>query len=63
MSCDPFDPRQAEAFMLVGTLRHQDGQYESVALEEIDVEASRQLVDGEWQPIEGGRVSFSLRDP
>jgi len=65
MTCTPFDPTLAEAFELVGTLKvvSRDGSREELRLEDLDLEASRQLVDGEWVSIETGSFTVTLRTP
>jgi hypothetical protein len=65
MTCTPFDPTLAEAFELVGTLRviSQNENHKELRLEDLDLEASRQLVNGEWIPIETGSFTINLRSP
>jgi hypothetical protein len=65
MTCTPFDPTLGEAFEIMGTLKvvFRNGSHEELRLEDLDLEASRQLVDGEWIPIETGSFTITLRTP
>ena len=63
--CRPFDPQRAEAFELVGRLRVQSinpNAYHLI-LDNLDIEASRQLIDGNWVPIPTETVTITLRTP
>lgn len=65
LTCSPFDPFQAEALELVGTLRvvHQDGKLCRLLLDDIKPEESLQLVGGEWKPISVGAFTRALVTP
>ena len=65
MICRPFDPRSADALELVGRLRVQrvDGSSYHLILDDLDLEASRQLVAGQWKPISTETVTITLREP
>lgn len=55
------NPKTIEAFEFVGKLRTRD-QQDSVELilEDIDLKASRQLIDGEWGPIPTGDFTYNF---
>ena len=60
-TCEPFDPSQAQAFELRGTLHSaQAGKKDILWLSGIDVARSRQLINGEWQPIRAGKFTIPL---
>ena len=65
LTCSPFDPFQAEALELVGTLQavYQNGKLCRLLLGDIKLEESLQLVSGEWKPISVGTFSRSLVTP
>lgn len=65
MVCTPFDPTCAEAFEFVGRLRiaEWNENNKQLWLEDLDLEASRQLIDEEWVPIQTGRFTITLRTP
>jgi hypothetical protein len=57
MKCQPLDPRTFggwDSLRLVGTLEveYWNEQATSIKLADIDIEASQQLVDGVWRPIQ-----------
>ena len=68
MTCTPFDPPQdlhgyvnpsITNYEFVGTLRvDSQGSEEVLILDDIDIEASRQLVDEKWEPIPAGEFSW-----
>ena len=59
MFCGPEGPLNIEAFEFVGTLKVV-GQPDSVELilEDLDLESSRRLADGEWGPIPTGVFTY-----
>ncbi len=59
MECIHFDPTIAKEFEFAGTLVDRD-DFKILYLEDIDLEASRQLIDDEWIPIETGRFTVEL---
>jgi hypothetical protein len=60
-TCEPFDPSQAEAFELTGKLHITAvGKKDVMGLSGIDLAHSRQLIDGEWQPIQPGKFVIPL---
>ena len=55
-TCQPFDPTAASEFEFKGTVHFAPiGKKEIMWLSEIDFENSRQLVNGEWEPIPLGK--------
>jgi hypothetical protein len=70
VACSPFSPghtarhdegpcEEIEAFEFVGVLRVDRGQGEvELTLEDLDLNASRRLVDGEWGPIPTGVFEY-----
>ncbi len=57
LTCSPFDPRAADRFQMVGTLSVSflaDGRLLGLQLTDLDIPASRELVNGNWQPIPTG---------
>jgi hypothetical protein len=66
--CKPFAPsaqatwggtETVEAFEFVGTLRvDTQGSEVELILEDIDLQASRRLADGEWGPIPTGDFTY-----
>jgi hypothetical protein len=67
--CKPFAPSAhaawgstdpIEAFEFVGTLRILDQSEAPLSLEDIDLRASRRLVDGEWGPIPLGEFTYNF---
>ena len=61
-TCEPFDPSQAEAFQLNGTLHtKQVGKKDILWLSGIDLAHSQQLINGEWRPIQAGKFIIPLK--
>lgn len=60
VTCQPFNPQPERWFELVGRLRIDNitSDPPRLVLEDLDLAASRQLVNAEWIPIETG--SFTL---
>jgi photosystem II stability/assembly factor-like uncharacterized protein len=56
MECSPFDPGLARQFEFAGRLRID---YGNLILEDLDLAASRQLINGSWFPIETGKFSVT----
>jgi len=56
MTCSPFDPGLATQFEFVGTLQSRD---DSLILENLDLEASRQWIDGKWVPMKTGEFAVT----
>lgn len=62
-TCEPFDPTRASTFELKGTLNVEAvGKKDILWLSEVDFEHSRQLVNGEWQPIPLGAFIIPFED-
>jgi hypothetical protein len=60
--CAPIHPQSAEYFEFLGNLfvRNDNGQPISIKLTDIDIHASRQLVDGKWESIPTGEFTVSI---
>jgi photosystem II stability/assembly factor-like uncharacterized protein len=56
MECSPFDPGLARQFEFAGRLRINHG---NLVLEDLDLAASRQLIDVNWVPFETGKFSVT----
>jgi len=57
MTCVPFNPFAAERFQFTGQLSItylSDGRMAQLKLTDLDLPVSRQLVNGNWQPIPTG---------
>ena len=57
LTCSPFNPRAADYYRLVGKLSIiylSDGRIVHLQLTDLDLPASRELVNGNWQPIPSG---------
>jgi hypothetical protein len=61
-TCEPFDPSQAQAFELLGTLHITPvGKKDVMWLSGIDLAQSRQMINGKWLPIHTGKFIIPLR--
>jgi hypothetical protein len=61
VTCTPINPFTADHFRFVGSLAItylSDGRMVSLELKDVNLSASRQLVNGDWKPIPTG--SFSM---
>ncbi len=63
VTCTPFDPTQATAYQFKGNVQLETvGKKDIMWLADVDFEHSRQLVNGEWQPIPLGEFTFPLEN-
>ena len=61
VDCTPFDPITAKEFEFKGVLKiDHTSDPNRLILENLHLEASRQLIDDEWIPIETGRFTVEL---
>jgi hypothetical protein len=61
-TCEPFDPSQAQALELTGTLHITPvGKKDVMSLSGIDLAQSRQMINGKWLPIHTGKFIIPLR--
>lgn len=58
ITCSPFQVASHETYEFSGTLR-VNGEAE-IILENIDLEQSRQFIDGEWKPIAAGTFEVTF---
>ena len=61
MTCTPINPFAADHFLFVGRLKINflsDERMAYLELKDVDLSASRQLVNGNWQPIPTGAFSM-----
>jgi len=64
VTCEPFDPTLAVAYKFKGTVQIEAvGKKDIMWLTDVDFEHSRQLVNGEWQPIPLGKFTFPSEEP
>jgi len=59
MTCTPFEAVSQKTYEFVGILRVKEGP--ELILENINLDQSRQLVDGKWLPVSSG--DFDLKFP
>ncbi|HSM70539.1 MAG TPA: hypothetical protein VK851_03265 [Anaerolineales bacterium] len=63
MTCEPFDPTHGAVYEFKGTINiDQIGKKEIMWLSDIDFENSRQLVNGEWEPIPLGKFIVQFEE-
>ncbi len=61
VDCTPFDPSTAKEFEFEGVLKiDHTSDPNRLILQNLDLEASRQLIGDEWIPIETGRFTVEL---
>ena len=60
-TCEPFDPSLATTYLFKGTLHVEPvGKKDVMWLTDIDLDGSRCLIDGKWQPVELGKFIIPL---
>lgn len=64
VTCKPFNPTLATTYRFKGTIHLESvGKKDVMWMSDIDFEKSRQMVNGDWQPIPLGEYTFPIEAP